>query len=196
MHPIVIMAYDKSPAINKAVAALEEAGMEVRVLNTRHAKLAEFLGALAGEDDELEDDTPPPTEDEPTPDEDTPPEDTPTEDEPELATESVLGMLNGEPILIEAHDGPSELHPNGLMIGAKTAYAINEAHFSFWPASSGEGLFDLVHQVQVEINGSTLFTDIMIKEATEKPVLKLNREQYALLKPQGEEDASSVHPSV
>lgn len=195
MHPIVIMAYDKSPAINKAVAALEEAGMEVRVLNTKHAKLAEFLGALAGDDEELEDDTPPPEErkNEPASDEDTPPEETP-EEEPELATESVLGLIDGEPILIEAHDGPSELYPNGLMVGAKTGYAINEAHFSFWPVSQGEGLFDLTRQVQVEINGAALFTNISIKEAVEKPMLKLNREQFNSLKEHT--DAGSVHPSV
>jgi hypothetical protein len=53
MHPVLIMAYEKSPAINKAIEALEEAGYDVRVLNTKSAKLVDFLGALAGEDEEL-----------------------------------------------------------------------------------------------------------------------------------------------
>jgi hypothetical protein len=186
MHPIVIMAYDKSPAITKAVAALEEAGLEVRVLNTNHAKLADFLGALAGEDDEDDSDKEPKEEPKDEPKPEAPTDDVPVDDAIEeipFATESRIGFVDGEEILVESVDGPSELHPNGLMVGTKTAYAINESHFSFWPVqNAGDGLFDLTHQVQIAFDDRAVFEDVVIKEAAEKPVLKLNKEVFAKLK--------------
>ena len=187
MHPVVIMAYDKSPAINKAVAALEEAGMEVRVLNTNHAKLADFLGALAGEDDE-EESVPPPTE-EPASDEEAPaaeadPEELPPEDTEEdpIAAESFMGTVDGESIMIKIVEGSSELVPTGLMVGKKTAYALNETHYAFWPVQSGDGLFDLYHDVQVVIDGKAVFEGVRISQPGEKAVLKLNKDVYAKFK--------------
>ena len=184
MHPVVIMAYDKSPAITKAVAALEEAGIEVRVLNTNKAKLADFLGALAGEDDEEEDTAAEEPKEEPKDAEEAPKDDVPAElpvEEP-IATESRVGFIDGEEILVESFDGPSELHPSGLMVGAKTAYAVNESHYSFWPVSTGDGLFDLTHQVQVAFDDQAVYEDVLIKEAVAKPVLKLNKDVFAKLK--------------
>jgi hypothetical protein len=184
MHPVVIMAYDKSPAINKAVAALEEAGMEVRVLNTAHAKLAEFLGALAGEDDE--EDTPEEPKDEPKADEepkeqkdDAPVEELPVEEEPVVATESLKAIVDGEEIVVQLTEGPSELYPNGLMVGSKTAYMVNESHFAFWPASEGDGLYDLTHQVQVQFGDKAVYENVVIKPAGDWPLLKLNKDVYA-----------------
>lgn len=183
MHPVVIMSYDKSPAINKAVEALEEAGLEVRVLNTNHAKLADFLGALAGEDDEEEragDDALPSDEDTPPSDEDTPPDDgdPPEDDEITIAAESCIGFIDGEEILVERTSGSSELYPSGLMVGSKTAYAVNESHFSFWPVSIGDGMFDLTHNVQIAFDNKAVFENIVIKEAVQRPVLKLNKEVF------------------
>jgi hypothetical protein len=90
MHPVVIMAHKKSDAINKAVQALEDAGLEVVVLNSEKSKLIDFLGALAGLDPaELEDkggeenlDTPPAdnADDTPPADDVTTTEDTPSDD--------------------------------------------------------------------------------------------------------------------
>lgn len=181
MHPVVIMAYDKSPAINKAVAALEEAGMEVRVLNTNHAKLADFLGALAGDDEDDEDEDIPaaPSEDASS-DGDAPPDDgdPPEDDEITIAAESCIGFIDGEEILVERTSGSSELYPSGLMVGSKTAYAINESHFSFWPVSIGDGMFDLTHNVQIAFDDKAVFENIVIKEAVQRPVLKLNKEVF------------------
>lgn len=179
MHPIVIMAYDKSPAITKAVAALEEAGMEVRVLNTAHAKLADFLGALAGEDDEEEAPADEPKE-EPKADEE-PKEDLPVEEPApeEEVTEGLKAIIDGEEVDVQLVEGTSELVPNGLMVGSKTAYMINESHFAFWPVAEGDGLFDLTHQVQVQFGDKAVYENVVIKEAAEKPVLRLNKDVYA-----------------
>lgn len=179
MHPVVIMAYDKSPAINKAVAALEEAGMEVRVLNTNHAKLADFLGALAGEEDEDE----PADESKPedTPAEDTPSdEDTPPADEEKITTESLKIVVDGEEIDTIIVEGKSELVPNGRMVGGKTAYMVNESHYAFWPIME-DGLYDMTHNVQVQIGNRAVFTDVTIAEAAEKPSLKLSLDTYLRL---------------
>ena len=182
MHPIVIMAYDKSPAITKAVAALEEAGMEVRVLNTAHAKLADFLGALAGEDDE-EDQEPkdePKTEDEPKePNDDVSADELPAEEEPPIATEALICLVDGEEIEVQLVEGKSELVPNGLMVGSKTAYMVNESHFAFWPVTQGDGMFDLTHQVQVTFSDRAMYEDVSIAQPGPKALLKLNKETYA-----------------
>lgn len=177
MHPIVIMAYDKSPAITKAIEALEEAGLEVRVLNTNKAKLVDFLGALAGEEDS-DDELPVPTE-EPAPEEsvEEPVEDAPVENT-DVAESVIEGSYNGEKIVIERFDGLSELHPSGLMVGSKTAYAINEAHFAFWPATQDGGLFDLWVQAEICVNDRAVFENVTIKEATAVPRLKLNKDIF------------------
>lgn len=185
MHPIVIMAYDKSPAINKAVAALEEAGLEVRVLNTNFAKLADFLGALAGEDE----DTPP----EEIPAEDTPPEVDDAEEAPVATSEVTPGeeseeieepiqtesvIIDGETVQAVLIEGQTTLYLNGLTVGAKTAYMVNESHYSFWPISSDDGLFDLTHNASLQIGDKVMFADVRIAEATEAPLLKINIETF------------------
>lgn len=181
MHPVVIMSYDKSPAINKAVEALEEAGLEVRVLNTNHAKLADFLGALAGEDDEEEHDDAPPSEETP---EDTPPSDDeethPADEDPGITSESLKLIVDGEELDTVIVEGKSELIPNGRMIGGKTAYMINESHYAFWPAME-DGLYDMTHNVQVQMGDWATYTDVTIAEAAEKPLLKLNLDTYIRL---------------
>lgn len=182
MHPVVIMSYDKSPAINKAVEALEEAGLEVRVLNTNYAKLADFLGALAGEDDEEEhagDDTPPSEETA----EDTQPSDDESDtvdEDPGITSESLKLIVDGEELDTVIVEGKSELIPNGRMIGGKTAYMINESHYAFWPAME-DGLYDMTHNVQVQMGDWATYTDVTIAEAAEKPLLKLNLDTYIRL---------------
>lgn len=179
MHPVVIMSYDKSPAINKAVEALEEAGLEVRVLNTNHAKLADFLGALAGEDDE-EDEVPVASTPEETPEEEV--EETPPSDDvdPGIANESLKFIVDGEAVETIIVEGRSELIPNGRMIGGKTAYMINESHYAFWPVME-DGLYDMTHNVQIQNGDKAIFTDVTIAEAAEKPLLKLSRDTFTRL---------------
>lgn len=135
MHPVVIMSYDKSPAITKAVAALEEAGMEVIVLNTKTAKLVQFLGALAGETDDEEEDkdqdeeTPP--ADEPT---DEPPADEPPAPPEEVAVEeSMEVVVNGETMTAVIVEGAGvELSSPVAQSGGKITYVLRESEFSFW----------------------------------------------------------------
>jgi hypothetical protein len=183
MHPVVIMAYDKSPAINKAVAALEEAGMEVRVLNTGTSKLADFLGALADEDPDAEE---APTADEPPAEDDAAqapkPEPKPEEDEEEpLATESLLLKLavsvNGERVHLKLIEGAKAvLHASEISIGAKTFYTLNESKFSFWPgAQSNEpivGAIELKLEGEAPITASVVFS----AEPADPPVLEVGRD--------------------
>lgn len=176
MHPVVIMSYDKSPAITKAVAALEEAGMEVVVLNTKTAKLVQFLGALAGEDDE---DVPTPAEppaeepvEKPTAKE-PPPEE--SDDLEPLKTEAIV---NDEKVLIEYVEGASiALHPSAVGVGqenAKSTYALNESQFSFWSKKDAEAL---TTKVMLELNGSLKYVDVVLsRETSTPPRLKIGRD--------------------
>jgi hypothetical protein len=163
------MSYDKSPAIIKAVAILEEAGMEVRVLNTGVAKLADFLGALAGNDSEEDAPAAEPKMEEPA-------MEAVTIDTP-ILTEQITLFVDDEKIAVQLIDGPSELYPNGLMIGSKTAYAINESHFAFWPARD-EDNFVLSHTVELKLNDHFVIEEVLIKEAQAIPMLKLNKQVY------------------
>lgn len=189
-HPVVIMAYDKSPAISKAVSALEEAGLEVRVLNTKTSRLVEFLGALAGEDEEQEGAEKEPIEE---PAEVEAAEEVPAEKSAKRSETSddisdadidaleVKESLNiyGEQVKISSlTDGPSELTPTGLMVGAKTAYAVNESHFAFWPAQLNEGLYDLTHQIQLQHGTKAIFENVKIVKPANTASIKLNRSVY------------------
>ena len=185
-HPIVIMAYDKSPAITKAVAALEEAGLEVIVLNTATAKLVNFLGALAGEAEE--DETPVEAADD-LPAEDEPevkpaakkepalrPEEMPDEDLPEeepLATEA---MINGEKVSVEIVDGKDlVLHADSITTGAKTSYKLNESNYSFWPMATADE--PIAGGVALELDGTRHFANVIFSEEVKSPpVLQLGRE--------------------
>lgn len=181
-HPIVIMSYDKSPAITKAVAALEEAGLEVVVLNTATAKLVNFLGALAGEDPDAEE-TPPEEEKEEKPEdkseeeppvepapEETPPEDLPPEDEP--VEEAVV---NGEKVLVEMVDGDQlVLHPSEISVSNRTTYKLNESDYSFWPDINETAV---TGNVELEYQGQKhLVRAIFSDAATNPPVLKMGKE--------------------
>lgn len=169
MHPIVIMSYDKSPAISKAVAILQEAGMEVCVLNTATAKLKDFLGALAGQGDEPEDevqsdDQPadPPAEDpepvpKPTAAPSVPVKNSAVKNQP-VATEA---LVNGEKVLVELVEGDTiTLHSSKFVSGLKTTYQLNESTFSFWPAQDSAEvsctidliLLDEQHHVDVQFS--------------------------------------------
>lgn len=151
MHPIIMIASDKDPAIGKAVSDMEAAGFEVRVLNSNTAKLVDFLGAIAGADDEDADDgkvdvdaTKDPEADlAPSPDDEpkAAPADLPADDEPEdeddpLAPSKMEALIAGEPVQVEIVPGAGiTLHPSTIAIGAKTFYSLNESKFSFWPAA-------------------------------------------------------------
>ena len=168
MHPVIIMSYDKSPAINEAVAALEAAGMEVRVLNTGHAKLAEFLGALAGEDDEGSE----PKSDDKAIEKEPKAEPEESKAEPEETSESVkesvqTGSVDGETIKIVIVEGSDLiLHPSDVNIGAKTSYTLNESTFAFWPKDM-QHVFESVELVVGELDVG--LTNVQISDVVSNP---------------------------
>ena len=177
MHPIVIMSYDKSPAINKAVQALEEAGMEVRVLNTANAKLADFLGALGGiDDDEVE-----PVQAEPSSTEDKaedepvkePEEKKPAEDKPEEKVEDKIkeATINSEQVKLQIVEGSIvQLYPAAAKTtGAKTVYSLNESEFAFFPQNTSVP----VHSSLVTINGFSRQLDVVIMPAVQEQIFKI-----------------------
>lgn len=188
MHPIVIIAGDKDPAIGAAVDGLQAAGFEVRVLNTATAKLVDFLGALAGEDDEDEEKkSDAPTEDEPKeepkepkadkPPKDAPPEDAPVEDDP-LDPAKMEALIAGEPVQVQLVDGADiVLHPSTIHAGAKTFYSLNESQFSFWPSAvSNEPIKGGVELVLNGVDTGHLTKVTFSEEAMNPPVLKIGRE--------------------
>lgn len=175
MHPIVIMSYDKSPAITKAVAILEEAGMEVRVLNTATARLAEFLGALAGDDDEIpEPEIAPEPEVEQEKEIEEPVAD---EGEGEIATE---GLVDDELIQIKLVEGCHlVLKPSIISVGARTTYSLNESEFAFWPmARDDEALTEMIslklNEGLEDINGN--YSVILSEQVSTPPVLEIGRD--------------------
>ena len=187
-HPVVLMAYDKSPAITKAVAALEEAGLEVVVLNTKTAKLMNFLGALAGEDPEADDDeevTEEPPVEEPAPGEESAEDLPPEEPEDEPVTEAIV---NDEKVIIQVVEGdsitlfPSEV--SGGRAGSKANYWINESQFSFWSnKQEGEALKT---RGMVTVGESQHYVEFTIaQEPQNPPVLRVGREWLKEALPQG-----------
>jgi hypothetical protein len=186
MHPVVIMCYEKSPAINKAVEIFKDEGLDVRVLNTKTARLVEFLGALAGEDDEPPKEPEAPKDEAPKEEPEAPKDDAPKADDkirkepppaddphPEWSkfSEELFIVVDGERVKVELTEGLNELTPNGLMVGKKTAYALNETHFSFWPGDTQ----NLEHDVQVQLGDLAKFVTVRVTEAGETPLLKLDR---------------------
>jgi hypothetical protein len=178
MHPIVIMSYDKSPAIVKAIDILEEAGFEVRVLNTNSAKLADFLGALAGVDTDMpadKSDAKDSAADEVPADEDKVPA-----DEDKISTEAVV---NGEKVIVEIVDGSDlVLHSSKMHAGAKVSYNLGESSFSFWPDSPFKTSQEAANTpikcvVELDFDGKVETTVVELSEhAMNPPVLKVGRE--------------------
>lgn len=188
MHPIIMIASDKDPAIGKAVSDMEAAGFEVRVLNSNTAKLVDFLGAIAGAEDDADptDDTPkddpeaalaPSPDDEPkaapAPDEE--PED---EDDP-LAPSKMEALIAGEPVNVEIVPGTGiTLHPSTIAVGAKTFYSLNESKFSFWPAAISNE--PVTCGVELSFDGTSdveRLTQVTFSEQTANPpVLKIGRD--------------------
>lgn len=189
-HPVVIMAYEKSEAIGAAVAALEESGLEVVVLNTAKAKLVNFLGALAGATDADEEDEQKEEEKDDTngedaskdkdPDEGLGTEDT-TNKEPteEVTTE---GSIEDEKILIKIVEGSSAvLYPSKISVGAKTVYNLNESSFSFWPSAIGNE--PIKGGINLSLDGIKEFIQVTFSEEIKNPpVLELGADLLAKLK--------------
>jgi hypothetical protein len=186
MHPIVIIAGDKDPAIGAAVDGLQAAGFEVRVLNTATAKLVDFLGALAGEDDEEdaekkpdapEEDAEEKPKDEPAPKE-APAEEEPADENDPLDPKKMEALINGEPVTVEIVDGTEiTLHPSTIQAGAKTFYSLNESTFAFWPSAVSNE--PITNGVDLSLNGDDIghLTKITFsEEAMSPPVLKIGRE--------------------
>lgn len=198
MHPIVMIAGDKDPAIGKAVEDLEAAGFEVRVLNSAKAKLIDFLGAIAGADEEAEEvpaedevvDEPealkPKVKKEPTaePTDELPPE-VPTDDEESDETDPLdprnlikkEARIAGELVQVQLVEGGGiTLHPSAITAGAKTFYALNESQFSFWPSAVSNE--PITGGVELSLNGEeiTHLTKVIFsEEAMNPPVLKIGR---------------------
>lgn len=195
-HAVVIMAYDKSPAINKAVQALEEAGMEVIVLNTATAKLVNFLGALAGEADadddsddadkadEMADETADAADEASAEDKtadavasdeatDTPPSDDADLEEDPTTSE---GMVEGETVKIKLVEGSTiTLHPTSIVTGAKTHYTLNESQFSFWPSAVSDE--PITGGLTFEYNGNKYYASaIFSEEISNPPTLEIGRD--------------------
>jgi hypothetical protein len=186
MHPIVIIAGDKDPAIGAAVDSLQAAGFEVRVLNTATAKLVDFLGALAGEDDEDEEKKPDAPEDDAEPKAEKPPKEAPAPEAPAeepsdendpLDPKKMEALINGEPVTVEIVDGTQiTLHPSTIQAGAKTFYSLNESTFAFWPSAISNE--PIVGGIELSLNGEAVehLTKVTFsEEAMNPPVLKIGR---------------------
>lgn len=173
MHPVVIMAHEKSEALDAAKKSLEEAGMKVKILMTGSAKMVDFLGALADVEDEPADETPA-EQPEGSEEAEVKPEggeEGEAEEKPKMEA-----IVNGEKVDVELINGETELHPNSLIPGNKTAYSINESLFSFWKSDVN----DMTHEVQIQVGDVAEWTRVIIKEARERPLLKLNRQIFEM----------------
>ncbi len=177
MHPIVLISSDKDPAIGKAVELLEDAGFEVRVLNSATAKLVDFLGALAGADDEEEAEPKEPEDKQPSEKADkAPKDDAPADDEDPLDPAKMEALVSNEPVLVELVEGSSiVLHPKSVTIAARTVYTLNESEYAFWPSAVGnEPVFT---GLDLELDDAAYFVQAQLsEEAADPPVLKIGRD--------------------
>lgn len=185
MHPIVIISSAKDPAIGEAVDCLQNAGFEVRVLNSATAKLVDFLGALAGadedEDADKKSDAKEPDDDAKEPDVE-PSGEAPADKNDPLDPKKMEALIAGEPVIVELVDGHSiTLHPNNIIVAAQTQYSLNESKFSFWPSAVSneliEGGVELVLNDQVT---GHLTRVIFSEEAMSPPVLRIGRDWLAV----------------
>lgn len=175
MHPVIIMAHEKSDALTAAQKSLEDAGMKVKVLMTGSAKMVDFLGALAdveGSEEEPKGEAAPKGGD----------EEVPSGGEEEVAPaggeQKMEAIIDGERIACELTEGQSELYPSGLIIGTKTLYTLNECDYSFWPAD----IMTLDHDVQVQFGDKARFVTVEVKGSRTKPLIRLNRKIYEQFK--------------
>jgi hypothetical protein len=167
MHPIIMITSDKNPAIGKAVSLLEEAGFDVRVLNSGTAKLIDFLGALAGVN-----------EDKPTEDKPAEPDTKATPDEPKEPDnkETMEAIVSNEKIQVQIVEGSEIiLHPKDVVIGAHTTFSLNECQYAFWPNDAE----NVQHTLDIEINGAKFYARAKISnETTDPPVLKIGADWF------------------
>jgi hypothetical protein len=176
MHPIVLISSDKDPAIGKAVDLLQDAGFEVRVLNSATAKLVDFLGALAGADDEEEAEPKAPEDEQPSEKADKEPkDDAPADDEDPLDPTKMEALVSNERVIVEIVDGAGlTLHPSSVTVAARTVYTLNESQYAFWPAATGND--PIFTGVDLELEGATYWVQAQLSETTANPpVLKIGR---------------------
>jgi hypothetical protein len=181
-HPIVIIVHESNDAIKAAVEALKTAGETVKLLETPKSKLVDFLGALAGVDDESEDEdsgskekTAQPETDEENPDADAtddvakPAVTTDDNAKPASATDSdviepkmegVVAIVEG--VMVDVHIGQpgckTVLHPTmrSASSGAvsKVSFQVNESVFSSWVES--DKISSMTQMVELVKDGSTM----------------------------------------
>lgn len=199
MHPIVIMAYDKSTAVGKAVSILEDAGLEVRVLNTNHAKLVDFLSALAGDD--TSDVAPPaPKEDDKKIDSDKPADDVDknettgelgdNEDDEGVAESLNLmghrqfqGTCIGIPMQFSLTREESTIRPSAVTFSEKTRFSINEHEFAAWmrPSQKYNGAKAATVDMPLVINEAARTFTLGIGKQKGVPEIELNINDFATL---------------
>ena len=178
MHPIVLISADKDPAIGKAVSLLEDAGFEVRVLNSATAKLVDFLGALAGADEDEDEDKHPADKAPKTDDEEPVDKEPKAEDDEEdpLSPAKMEALVSDERVIVEIVEGRGlVLHPSSVTVAARTVYTLNESQYAFWPAGTGND--PIFAGVDLELDGATYWVQTQLSEQTANPpVLKIGRE--------------------
>ena len=165
MAQVVIFA-PPGEDVSAGKAALEEAGMDVEVVEATPENLLHMaIGMLEGGEKDEE-----PAE-EPAPEEEPPVEEEPAEEPaPEEEVTEQVADIDGEqvPVSIGTAGKFSLLRVLDLQDGDKVAYKINESSFAFWKPSSGER----TQRIGIKLNESddTLLVKVV---AGSKPALVL-----------------------
>jgi len=189
-HPIVIIVHESNDAIKAAVEALKTAGETVKLLETPKSKLVDFLGALAGIDDESEDEdsgskekTAQPETDEENPDANA----TDDKAKPAVATDSdviepkmegVVAMVGG--VMVDVHIGQpgcqTVLHPTMRSATSgnvsKVSFQVNESVFSSWVES--DKISSMTQMVELTKDGSTMKVSALLGSTRQRATIVID----------------------
>jgi len=189
-HPIVIIVHESNDAIKAAVEALKTAGETVKLLETPKSKLVDFLGALAGIDDESEDEdsgskekTAQPETDEENPDANA----TDDKAKPAVATDSdviepkmegVVAMVGG--VMVDVHIGQpgcqTVLHPTmrsaSSGVVSKVSFQVNESVFSSWVES--DKISSMTQMVELTKDGSTMKVSALLGSTRQRATIVID----------------------
>lgn len=199
-HPIVIIVHESNDAINAAVEALKNAGETVKLLETPKSKLVDFLGALAGVDDESEDEDSGSKEKTAQPETDEENSDTNATDDvakpvvatddkakPAVATDSdviepkmegVVAMVGG--VMVDVHIGQpgcqTVLHPTMRSASSgnvsKVSFQVNESVFSSWVEA--DKISSMTQMVELTKDGSTMKVSALLGSTRQRAAIVID----------------------
>lgn len=177
MSKIVVFA--SGDDADKAKKALADAGLDAQIVAATAANLLHIVIGMVGDDDDGDDDKKdkPDAEDKgDKPDADTSADtDTSTDDAGGDAMAESLGtvIVDGAEIkAVRSKAAVSELFVEGLQIGAKTTYGLNENKYSFWP----QDVFEPIQRISIQADKHRTSLEVKLNKAVSEAYLSVGKD--------------------